>query len=458
MQLAIDTPWGGIESPRIDISEYGKIKYPLKLGQKIAVEQILQWLNDPYSQEYLLRGFAGTGKTTVVQLICAYLKCAAPEIDIGQCAYSHQAKRILIKTSREAGLDIPAMTCCQMLEARPQIDHWTGVLEFRSENNTNKKIRMFDLVIVDEAFGLDSATLEEFRRAVHDTHIKLLFLGDSAQTGPIGELHSPVEEIAGYELTEVVRYDGPILEYATRIRSDLRLLHDLPESTCCEQKITGLWNMDRFTWDKTLKAAFKNFYDQDPYARRVLCFTNNRTAELNAIIRESIYGRHSLGQFMVGERVTFRDPYEETEFSAKFYTSDEVTVLGWEEEAVYTEGVNLDILRVRVQFEDSTTLIPVVKLSSMPRLKKALDDLAKIKSWRMFYRLKGSFAWVDYAYAMTTHKAKGSTFGDAFVDVGDMQTCLYHRDNTDPHGHIIQFNRLLYTAATRPTHRLFLGR
>lgn len=457
MQLELLSPWGDIESPSADeIAEYGQIKYPLKLGQKIAIEQILQWLNDPYEEEYLLRGFAGTGKTTIVQLICAYLRCEAPHIKIGQCAYSHHAKKVLLKTSKEAGLSIPAMTCCQMLEARPYIDESTGVVEFVSGNGANQKIRSFNLVIVDEAFSLDSKDLGKFRRAIAGTDIKILYLGDSAQTGPIGELHSPVEEIRGYELTEVVRYGGYILDYATTLRSNLRILHDLPESAFCEQQLTGLWNMDRLRWDKIVRSAFKNFYDIDPYARRVLCFTNKRVAQMNAIIRESIYGeRKQLGQFMVNERISFKDPYEGD--CQGFHTSDEAIVLSWKEDSIREGGADLDIFRVSIDHEGSIGEIPVIQLSSMPKFNKILDKLGQTGSWHLYHELRSKFAWVDYPYTLTTHRGKGSTFADVFVDTCDMRTCLYHKVEGDPHGHIIQFNRLMYTAATRPTNRLFLG-
>lgn len=455
MQLELMSPWGGIKSPPVDISEYGRAKFPLTLGQKIAAEQIIQWLNDPHSQEYLLKGFAGTGKTTIIQLICAYLKCVAPEIEIGQCAYSHQAKKVLIKTNREAGLNLAAMTCCQMLEAKPDIDFDTGALDFRPEAKKNLTIREFNLVIVDEAFGLDSKTLTQFRNAVIGTDIKLLFLGDSAQTGPIGELHSPVSDIQGYELTEVVRYAGPILEFATRIRTNLKIIHELPGSSCCEEKLNGLWNMDSSTWTRTVHSGFKKFYDLDPYDRRILCFTNARAAEINDMVRRSIYGDRELGQFMGGERIVFKDPFSRG-FSG-FHTSDEAIVLDWEESSEYVEITTVDILRVRILSERGEAEIPVVKSSAMPALTKVLNKLAEEKKWRTYWKMRNQLAWVDYAYAMTTHKAKGSTFADAFVDVSDMRKALHHRGKGDPLGHIIQYNRLLYTAATRPTSRLFLG-
>jgi exodeoxyribonuclease-5 len=45
-------------------------------------------------------------------------------------------------------------------------------------------------------------------------------------------------------------------------------------------------------------------------------------------------------------------------------------------------------------------------------------DIAKAKSrkWKQYYRLRERFARVDYAYAMTVHRAQGSTFDTAFVD------------------------------------------
>ena len=51
-------------------------------------------------------------------------------------------------------------------------------------------------------------------------------------------------------------------------------------------------------------------------------------------------------------------------------------------------------------------------------------------------------------YAMTVHTSQGSTFGHAFVDVGDIR----RRERSN----LLEMQQLLYVAATRPSQALVL--
>ena len=162
---------------------------------------------------------------------------------------------------------------------------------------------------------------------------------------------------------------------------------------------------------------------------------------------------------MVNERIIFNEP-----FNNKFCVSDEATVVDLWKDKVDVDGKKFNILRVEVEHEDyengdrpKHTVIPVIAASSQRSYQNALDTYAELRKWRSFFELQEMFANVNYAYSLTTHKAKGSTFKDAFVDVSDMRRRLKTRHGEHPNGHIIEYNRLLYTATTRPSHRLFLG-
>jgi exodeoxyribonuclease-5 len=76
------------------------------------------------------------------------------------------------------------------------------------------------------------------------------------------------------------------------------------------------------------------------------------------------------------------------------------------------------------------------------RRKEAIEQP---RAWSTFYDLKERFAEVDYAYASTVHKAQGSTFDTAFVDVRDLRACRGPERQA-----------LLYVAVTRPSRRLAL--
>ena len=60
------------------------------------------------------------------------------------------------------------------------------------------------------------------------------------------------------------------------------------------------------------------------------------------------------------------------------------------------------------------------------------------EAWKMYFDLKGLFLTVKYHYASTTHKAQGSSYRDAWVDM----TNLGYVDDE-------QLLRLMYVATTR---------
>ena len=78
--------------------------------------------------------------------------------------------------------------------------------------------------------------------------------------------------------------------------------------------------------------------------------------------------------------------------------------------------------------------------------------------WEQYYDNRKSFAWVDYAYAMTVHKSQGSTFKNVFLDVGDI---LANRTENvinlyGVNARVREKNQLLYVAMTRAANRVFV--
>ena len=68
--------------------------------------------------------------------------------------------------------------------------------------------------------------------------------------------------------------------------------------------------------------------------------------------------------------------------------------------------------------------------------------------WEQRHDFKSAMAEVQNIYAMTVHVSQGSTFRNAFVDVRDIRQ--RERNN------LLEMQKLLYTAATRPSHCLVL--
>jgi hypothetical protein len=319
---------------------------------------------------------------------------------------------------------------------------------------------------VDEAYGIDSQMYEDFCGffGYSSCQRKILYVGDPAQTGPIGELHSPVTYIESKSvMTKVVRHDGPILNYVTKIREDLQVVIPYPDSEYSKAQDKGLWVREVGDWISVVGRAFKKFHELDPWDRRIFCFTNDRVKELNELVRSLIYEGHQLERFMPRERILFKQPYGNT-----FCISDEATVIKVEMKDLKVGEDLFDVYAVTIEYEDldsegtNISCIPVLAESSLSFYNKTLkkyEAQAKAREikWEVVKSFKESFAWVDYAYTLTTHTGKGATCRDAFVDVRDMRRRLKFVKPSEPLGHIIEYNRLVYTAATRAADRLFMG-
>ena len=75
--------------------------------------------------------------------------------------------------------------------------------------------------------------------------------------------------------------------------------------------------------------------------------------------------------------------------------------------------------------------------------KEYLKELKAKRNWKAYYNCLKAFDTMPYAYAITTHKAQGSSIDYAFVDTTDMTTCP-------------DLQKILYTALTRAKVRAFI--
>ena len=80
-------------------------------------------------------------------------------------------------------------------------------------------------------------------------------------------------------------------------------------------------------------------------------------------------------------------------------------------------------------------------------LESTKKNETKAREYSMLgWKLRDDFTEIQQAYSSTVHKSQGSTYDTAIVDIADL---------AHPKARPI-FNRLLYTAVTRPARRLLL--
>lgn len=418
----------------------------LTAEQQAALEALHDFVNSS-DKLYLLTGYAGTGKTTLLQVFIQHLRAQGDDRKIVLSAFSNKATKVLARMADEWQLDIDAMTCCTLLGLRPVINEETGNQEFQPDRKQGSQVDRYSLVIVDECSMVNEELWRLLVSAVSNLYgsTQILFVGDPAQLPPVNEPESACfrEIIHKSELTEVVRYGGAIGVIAEDIRRNLdRDRFPRFRSDVNAERTEGCFVLSRSAWERLMLRAFTSeAYQINPDQVRALAYTNRRVAQLNRMIRRAIYGPTAL-RFVPGERLIALNACLEDE-GVILPTSAECEVM----EARRSRDGEWPIWLLSVETEEGDfRTLRVLHESGASEMQLKLDDLARSKNWMAFWDLKQYFHDVDYAYSLTIHKSQGSTFQDVFVDVPSM---FANRN-------VVERNQLCYVAFTRAAKRLFI--
>lgn len=416
--------------------------------QQIALDHLHTFLDSP-ERSFVLEGYAGTGKTTLMQAFVSQLKAQGDRRAIVFSAFTNKATKVLNQMVSAWGLDVECFTCCQLLGLRPQINPETGEQDFVPDPNEESSFGKFALVVVDECSMVNRNLWELLQTELYAFHLttQLLFVGDSAQLPPINEPTSQtfLEIPHKAQLTEVVRYGSSIGVLAESVRCNLDA-YRLPtfHTTLNEAKTEGTVILRQSDWTKQLLRAFTSEKGQeDSDYVRALAYTNQRVADLNQQIRNAIFGANAC-RFVPGERLIAMNPVFRRKDEILMPTSSEC----WVEDADEDESSGWRVWRLFVVTDANFDAeVTVLHESEQQRFQQELKRLAEGKQWQDFWLLKQQrFANLNYSYALTVHKSQGSTFQNVFVDLPNLMR----------NSNIRERNQLLYVAVTRAAKRLFI--
>ncbi|NEZ67791.1 hypothetical protein D0962_34400 [Leptolyngbyaceae cyanobacterium CCMR0082] len=419
---------------------------------------------------YLLTGFSGSGKTTLVQAWLRDLRESGYQGRVVFTAPTNKAANVLQRMVNRWQLDIECLTCAKLLGLKPVIDFETGRQRFKKSYNDESVIQDYDLVVVDET-SMVNEELWRYLAEEANMFTRLLFMGDPAQLPPVNEAISQsfLEINESSHLSEVMRYRGSIAAMADDIRQNLgRRGEPFFETQYNEDGSEGLFVLTQESWnDNIIKAFQSEKYLEDPDYCRVLAYTNKRVASINKMVRAAIRGPKA-PRFVDGERLIATEHYSVANpfggSTTVLNTSSEMEVNGT---SIGMEGRwkvwFLDITR----FDDGISkLIPVLHEDCQKEFERTQKELkqqaqnGERQLWKQWHENRSRFAYVDYAYSHTIHKAQGSTFTNVFVDVTDIlsnkRRNLVQMPGEDKKRWVYERNQLLYVAMTRPSHRLFI--
>jgi exodeoxyribonuclease-5 len=440
-------------------------------GQAKALDELMEFAQDSGSVLHLLSGFAGTGKTVLLQAWLKRLRDAGDKRPVVFTAPTNKATEVLRTMVERWELGVDCVTCAKLLGLKPSINHETGQEEFKKAYSEESTIQIYSLVVVDESSMVNG---QLFDYLVEEANIltKILFVGDWAQLPPVGEPISRVftETATSSNLTEVKRYSGAIALAADDLRRNLGRRGEPMFST--EHDGTGrngLFVLTEDSWRANLLKAFQSeSYQENPDYCRALAWRNRTVNSLNQFIRSGIRGV-DCERFVIGERLLATEHYSRPDPmtgqpKTVFSTSAEMELINAYEGTQGGWGVWL----LEVQLLDATglqTMIPVLHEREFKRFEQEQARVKKLAlskdkgAWKTWHENRKQFAYVDYAYAMTVHKSQGSTFTNVFLDVGDILADRSDAVVTLPTGvrqKVYERNQLLYVALTRAAERVFI--
>lgn len=449
--------------------------FPAKAKQDIALQQLANFVVEGTKDSlFVLKGFAGTGKTTIISTLVKNLwKVRKSGVLL---APTGRAAKVISNYSKQEAFTIHKKIYF------PKKSGGSAV-QFVLQPNKHKN----SIFIVDEASMIsdentdsklfeNGSLLDDLIQFVYSGHqCRLILIGDTAQLPPVKMEVSPAleeeklarkydKEVTHIQLDEVVRQseESDILLNATRIRECLQ--DGFYESF--KFKLTNRGDVVRLQDGYEIMEAIEESYNQLGNEETSIIVRSNKRANLyNQQIRSRILFQEeeiSAGDYLmvVKNNYFWIKPTTEAGFIAN---GDIIKVL---EIFAIKELYGFRFAEVQVQMVDYPKMRPfetVVLLdtltSNTPSLsyeqsnslyQEVIKDYAdETSKYKKFMKVKNNKFFnalqIKFSYAMTCHKSQGGQWNTVFIE----QPYL-------PEGVGKEYLRWLYTALTRATDKLYL--
>ena len=440
--------------------------------QTKVIKQLSEFVENSSSNSlFLLKGYAGTGKTTLVSSLINSLWSVGKKVVL--LAPTGRAAKVLSVYSKKSAFTIHKKI--YWMRTNSQGNTYVTLQENKHTNT---------IFVVDEASMIPDASDKGFGgRVLLDDLIeyvysgvmcKLILIGDIAQLPPVHLDISPAldenllgityrKDVYSAELTQVVRQQSTsmVLENATHIRDKISANDfDTPHVKCNSEVVRLDVGMDI---QEALEDAYSNSGVEGTV---VICRSNKRANLYNQQIRARIRGLEddiSTGDFLMVVRNNYFWLPEGSK-AGFIANGDMVEVMRIYE---INELYDCRFARISVRLVDYPneenlecivlldTLISETPAMTYEEYKKLYDEVAKdyadipkraqrnkeIKQNSYFNALQ-----VKFAYAITCHKSQGGQWENVFVEQGYFTSDMLSKE----------YFRWLYTALTRTTKKLHL--
>ena len=442
-------------------------------GQNVAAERLADFIfSEAENKTFLLKGYAGTGKTSLVSAFIKYLM-------------SVDHKIILMAPTGRAAKVLTGYSGIQATTIHKRIYRQRSSTDDFGRFDLDRNLFADTIFIVDEAsminnssenssFGTGDLLKDLLYYVFSGTRCSLVLIGDEAQLPPIGTFVSAaldLEELVARgcsvvftTLKDVVRQslESGILKNATNLRNRIE---EWQEGEYPELIANYFADFESIQGGESIEKLDNSYRKVGQGDAIVVTRSNKRANKFNAGIRGSIM--YIEEQIAKGDRIMvvknnyfWSDKLPEMEFIANGDIAEIIHISGYE--TLY----DLNFANVTLRFPDyqdvelDAKIILSTLYSDGPALTlqenrdfyyKVADDyteltnkkdkLKKIRENEYYNALQ-----VKFSYAVTCHKAQGGQWKHVYIDQGYVSQEML----------TIEYFRWLYTAITRATEKIYL--
>ena len=437
---------------------------------------------------FILRGYAGTGKTSIMAALVQSLKQLNQRFVL--LAPTGRAAKVL---GRYAGY--PAYTIHKYIYRQKQLGEEVFTLNDNLHKHTLFIIDEASMISgVREAHGFGSGMLlDDLVKYIYSGEgCSMLTLGDDAQLPPVGSIISPAlqaEYMTGYQLditshtlTQVARQalDSGILENATKLR-DLALGITLPTE---DNEVEELWRILEEKADiqtiahQELQELIETSHNEVGEEETILLTrTNKRTNIYNQGIRTRVLWREE--EISSGDRIMisknnyfWTEKYENLPFLANGDMLEIVRLRNMREMYGYRfvdaqlRALDYDweidaVLWIDTLYSDSPEITQNIQRDLFSKIAEDYPDLQRNKKELVKTIYQSPYynaLQMRFAYAITGHKSQGGQWKRVFIDPYKGQPIptpsLKGREQHSEEAK--SFYRWIYTAITRATEQVFI--
>ncbi|MCD8432914.1 AAA family ATPase [Tenacibaculum finnmarkense genomovar ulcerans] len=447
--------------------------YKPTIKQDLLLNKLADFIFDTNNNAlFLLKGYAGTGKTTIISSVVHNLEKANKKAVL--LAPTGRAAKVISGYSKKKAFTIHKKIYFSKKQG-------AGAMSFVKQ--PNKHINT--IFIVDEASMISDAQqnskmfengslLDDLISYVYSgKNCKLVFIGDTAQLPPVKLTLSPAldadklsysfdKNVFEIELDEVVRQqqNSGILANAT----DLRMLIQYGASDF--QFDVKYPDIIRLEDSYDIQDAITSAYDGDVGVEDTafIVRSNKRANQYNNQIRTEIRGQEneiSTGDYVMVVKNNYFWLKESS--SAGFIANGDICEVMRINSIKELYGFKFAEVEVRmIDYPDIPNFETVLLLDTLSSESPSLtyeqsnklyeavkEDFADQTKYKQFLEVKKNKYFnalqVKFSYAMTCHKSQGGQWNTVFIE----QPYL-------PDGPSVEYLRWLYTAVTRAQNKLYL--